>query len=305
MTIDPEHIKNAIIARALYLDDLKPEEAAADWHFAKREARKLVGASLRASKYLSDLPASLRENSAHTLAFRQMLAPPMSQDQFKLVCKEWSKTAENKGRSLIAPAAEAVAKAIADRLDRGLVGWTGRDSKPTRREISTLLHVTSTLMATQKVATARRSRLASAQEYAVEALLTENGWTRLPSKLIDTRAAVPPKSFMRKTRFATDTTSPQEVDIACGLQATYVLAMECKVTNDETNSVKRINDVLKKATAWKAHWGSFVVTAALLQGAVAPKDVQRLTDAGVHVFWSHDLARFKTWLDGQMSASSA
>ena len=58
---------------------------------------------------------------------------------------------------------------------------------------------------------------------------------------------------MKKTKFAT-TTRPQEVDIACGLGATMVLAMECKVSNDTTNSVKRVNDVLKKATAWREHW---------------------------------------------------
>ena len=93
----------------------------------------------------------------------------------------------------------------------------------------------------------------------------------------------------------------QEVDVACGLERSYVLAMECKVSNDETNSVKRVNDVLKKAAAWKAHWGNFVMTAALLQGVIAPKDVQRLTDAGVYVFWSHDLEEFLAWLSAQMT----
>ncbi len=102
---------------------------------------------------------------------------------------------------------------------------------------------------------------------------------------------------MHKTRFATGTTTHQEVDVACGLKGTYVLAMECKVTNDETNSVKRVNDVLKKATAWKEHWGNFVLTAAVLQGVVAPKDVQRLSDAKIEVFWSHDMPSFKSWLD--------
>jgi hypothetical protein len=77
--------------------------------------------------------------------------------------------------------------------------------------------------------------------------------------------------------------------------------MECKVTNDETNSVKRINDILKKATAWKTHWGSFVKTAALLEGVISAKDVERLTDHKVHVFWSHDLDAFSTWLDSQLA----
>ena len=96
------------------------------------------------------------------------------------------------------------------------------------------------------------------------------------------------------------TTTHQEVDIACGLRGTYVLAMECKVTNDETNSVKRINDVIKKAQAWKDHWGNFVITAALLQGVIAPKDIQRLTDNGIEVFWSHDLGTFERWLDERL-----
>ncbi len=103
---------------------------------------------------------------------------------------------------------------------------------------------------------------------------------------------------MHKTKFATKT-RPQEVDIACGLGKTVVLAMECKVTNDETNSVKRINDVLKKASAWHDHWGSFIQTAALLQGVIALKDVERLLEAKVHVFWSHHLTEFERWIDEQ------
>jgi len=131
-------------------------------------------------------------------------------------------------------------------------------------------------------------------------LLLGKGWTKLPSSLIDTRAAVSSKHFMHKTRFATKTTAPQEVDIACGLKGSYVMAMECKVTNDETNSVKRMNDIIKKATAWKEHWGSFVETAALLQGVIAAKDVQRLTDNGITVFWSHELGKFSDWLDSRL-----
>lgn len=297
MAIDPKHVANAAQARALYLDNLKPDEASADWTYAKFLARKIVINSLRASNRLRDIEGALMKSGGHTLVYRQMLAPPMSQDQFKLVCKAWNKGSENGDRPLKGAAAVAVSQAIIKRFDRGLIALARGD----RRNIASLLRVTATLMAVQKVATSRRSRLAFEQEYAVVQMLESDGWTKLPSRLIDTRAAVPPKSFMRKTRFATATTAPQEVDIACGLHKSYVLAMECKVTNDETNSVKRINDVLKKASAWKSHWGSFVMTAALLQGVVAAKDVQRLDDAGVHVFWSHKLHEFRAWLASQMA----
>jgi hypothetical protein len=154
-------------------------------------------------------------------------------------------------------------------------------------------------MANQQVVTLQRNRAASDQEEAVLRMLHTKGWTRKPASLLDTRVALPLRHYMHKTRFATATATAQEVDIALGLRNTIVLAMECKVSNDETNSVKRVNDVLKKATAWKEHWGNFVRTAALLQGVIAPKDVTRLLDAGVEVFWSHDLNAFEAWIDGQ------
>jgi hypothetical protein len=102
---------------------------------------------------------------------------------------------------------------------------------------------------------------------------------------------------MHKTKFASGPKQSQEVDVACGLGKSVVLAMECKVTNDVTNSVKRINDILKKAAAWRSKWGEFVRTAAMLQGVMNPDDVKRLLDVGVEVFWSHRLDDFATWID--------
>lgn len=295
-TIEQRHIVEAVKAKSLYLDNMKPAEAKADWLFAVREAREFAKKALRASSFLRDIEAALVADGGHSLIFRQLLSPPLSQDQFKLVCPAWSKGAENTNKPLDAAAAAATARAIRERMDYSLAPWLTANRKAAREDVTQFLKVVSALLAMQRVQTARRKRLAFEQEYAVIQLLEENSWTRLPSQLIDTRAAVPPRHFMHKTRFATATTTPQEVDIACGLPKTYVLAMECKVTNDETNSVKRINDVLKKAEAWKKHWGTFVTTAALLQGVIAPKDVQRLTDADVEVFWSHDLDTFMAWL---------
>lgn len=296
MSVAAAHVENAARAKALYQDNLKPEEALADWRFGVRAARKTVGAALRASNFLTDIAGALGMDNAHSLVFRSLTAPPVSQDQFKLLCPQWSKGAEQNSKPIDAASALAAEQAFLARLDTGLLPWLAKGLKPSRRDLRKILAVVPAIIAQQQVATARRKRLAFEQEYAVINLLESDGWTKLPSKLVDERAAVPLRHFMHKTRFATST-RPQEVDVACGLKGTYVLAMECKVTNDETNSVKRINDVLKKATAWKEHWGSFVVTAALLQGVISAKDVQRLTDANVEVFWSHDLAAFKAWLD--------
>jgi len=230
------------------------------------------------------------------LVLRQMLAPPLSQDQFAIICKAYSKSVENADRPFSAEKAEHVAETFLAMRDIHLLTWLSEGRSPMEHEVRHVVHVITPLLAAQLHLTAKRTASSNAQEEAVVQLLSAKLWERLPSRLVDRGAVLGARQFMKKTRFAT-TTRPQEVDIACGLGATMVLAMECKVSNDATNSVKRVNDVLKKATNWREHWGSFVQPAALLQGTIGYKDVQRLTHADVKVFWSHDLPRFERWID--------
>ena len=215
--IDPAHTANARIAKSLYLDSQSRQEAAADWLFAVRDARRDVAATLRASNFLTDISGALVESGRHALIFRQMLAPPLSQDQFKLLCPSYAKSTENNGNPFKPAIASGIADFVFARLDLGIAGWASRKERPNRRELETCLRVVSTLIGLQRLSTARRNRLALEQESALTRRLLANHWTRLPSRLIDTRAAVPARHFMHKTRFATATTTPQEVDIACGL----------------------------------------------------------------------------------------
>lgn len=284
------------MAAALYVAGLTTQEAATDWHVANLRARRDVVSALRASAYLTDIPAALRLSGSHLRVFRHMLAPPISQDQFSLLCPAYSKAVENSGRPVGEASVAAVAGAIYAARNRYMTRWLDRGGPPHRRELHVLLHSVPSMLSQQIVATVRRNRMSAQQESAVVTLLQSKGWTRKTSGLIDTLSDVPAKHFLHKTRFATKNL-PQEVDIACGLGKDVVLAMECKVTNDLTNSVKRINDVLKKAKAWQDHWGSFVRTAALLQGVIGYKDVHRLLEADVEVFWSHNLGDFSLWID--------
>ena len=301
--IDPIHIENAATAHQAYLMTFDARAEAETWHQTLREARRRVAAALRASNYLRDIAGALEANGGHMLVFRHLMAPPKSQDQFMLRAPFWSKNSENKGRPLGQRAALQAAVVFADWRDDAVGRWLGRNSSPNRSEVRDTLARASVLIALKDIETAQRNRLANAQERSVIELLEARGWSKIPGLQIDRRAALPAKHFSHKTRFATSSDIPQEVDIACGLGDSYVLAMECKVTNDETNSVKRVNDVIKKANAWKAHWGSFVEPAALLQGVIKPRDVQRLSDERVRVFWSHALDDFADWLDERLSGN--
>jgi hypothetical protein len=290
------HRAQSALAKDLFVRHLTPEVSGNDWQVAVAESAIIVRASLDATSQLTDVQAGLVKSAAHLGPLRHLLAPPASQDRFKLLCPAYLKDAENKGRPLTRERAEAIAWVVGQWRNKSLTAWLDEGRQPTEAQIEIVVTAVSHLIATQRVGTVQRNRLADAQEQSVVKLLMAKNWIPMPSQPIDQLTTIPPKHFMRKTRFSTRNL-PQEVDIACGLGKTVVCAMECKVTNDSTNSIKSVNDILKKATAWQEHWGSFVKTAALLQGVVGYKDVARLLSANVRVFWSHDLDRFGEWID--------
>jgi len=287
------HTEQAERAREIYIRSRTPSVDVADWNAALSDAQRSIKQALRASNYLEDVEAAVLADSEHARVFRYMLAPPLSKDQFAL-CYPIAKRLSRKEKKLALAA--AFAQSMRERRTEALAPWLARGRKPSRGELKRFFWSVRPLLAQQQFATAQRNRLARVQESEITTILNANGWVKLPSSLLDIKAALPRKHYMHKTRFATSTTTPQEVDVALGLPNTVVLAMECKVSNDGTNSVKRVNDVLKKAHAWKEHWGSFVKTAAVLQGVINAKDVMRLLDGGVEVFWSHDLSQFEQWL---------
>ena len=289
--------EQCMIAARLYAESMSPPAMAAAWFSASSAASTIVQSTLNESYALVDIAKALEIRGGHTLVLRQMLAPPLSQDQFAIICPSYNKAYENKDRPIPVEKAALVAEAFLSLRDIRLLPWLSQNRAPTAEEAERVVTAVTPLLASQIHLTAKRTSSSNVQEEAVVALLTSKNWKRLPSRLVDRRASLGAREFMKKTRFATNT-RPQEVDIACGLGGTVVLAMECKVSNDTTNSVKRINDVLKKATAWRQHWGEgFVKPAALLQGVIGFKDVERLLDADIAVFWSHDLPRFERWIE--------
>ena len=66
----------------------------------KDEAREAVQDTLTATSGLTDVVSALREGGRHVEVLRYLMGPPLSQDQFRLVCPEWSKTSEKQDRPL-------------------------------------------------------------------------------------------------------------------------------------------------------------------------------------------------------------
>jgi hypothetical protein len=281
----------------IYIAGLAPGPMASEWRRVVRGVRKQILRTLIDTKGLRDVVGELQRSGSSLLVLRHLFAPPISQDQLKLICPLYPKGAEKKASRLPQRAAHEFATAFAARRDPALTAWLSGNSNPTKRQVKKLLDTLTPMISRQIFDTARRNRMSEEQEKAVETLLEQKGWVKAPSKTINTPADLPPESYMRKTRAKASATATKEVDIACGVRADLILAMECKVSNDATNSVKRVGDVLDKAKSWQATWGVFIQTAALLQGVVAYKDVARLLQTDIAVFWSHDLDRLADWLD--------
>ncbi|MEM9789960.1 MAG: XamI family restriction endonuclease [Planctomycetota bacterium] len=279
-------------AKSIYLAGLDPERYRRQWHEVMdgvaSEVRDELEEALRDDESLQ----ALLERSGGVMAqLRQLTAPPLSQDQFRLLCPDWPKTTEKSGRSIPPATARKVVEALRPWLDPRI---TEQDD-PAAAAVAGPLYI----LARQRFDTQRRTRLAREQEQAVLDLLVSRGMVQKESRLVDQPWTIGENAFMQRTTFRSNANDSAEVDVAVGLRNGRLLALECKVSNDETNSVKRVNDVMKKQEAWHREYGQVLTTAALLQGVFAGKEVRRLAGAGVCVFFSHDLRTLGAFLDEQ------
>ena len=281
-------------AKRLYQHSLDPEILRESWHEAVDQSLEDLRELLGASENLTDLEAALRVSGKHVRALRHLLAPPLSQDQFKLACPEWPKSSEKNGVPLRHDKAVAVAGKIGEWIEP-------RFARAIEQGEEIDLLGAAYLMARQEYETVRRNKLAARQESDACTILESLGFQRAEAKLIDEPGAVDERSYQLTTRFATADGSSHEVDIAAGLQKRIILAIECKVSNDATNSIKRTNDIMKKSEAWKCQWGRFVTTGAILQGVFKETEIRRMLDADIIVFWSHALDEFKSWVSEHLA----
>ena len=294
------HQKRRAEAEDAYRKHLEPDFEGEAWRQTVADAEQDVLTTLEGTHDLKDVEAALGLTGAHMLALRFLMAPPLSQNQFKLACPEWQKGTEKSGRPLSPKAARASAEAFERWQDHERTTPIRNSDENQQAAVSATAH----MIAVNTYRTVRRMRLAREQEQTVVDLLLHLGYRRQPSQLVDEPGALAEHEFMHATQFKTADGSTHEVDVAIGLPKRTILAFECKVSNDKTNSVKRVNDVLKKATAWKRQWGKFVVTGALLQGVFSAKEPRRLLEEDVEVFWSLHLDELEEWLREQRKCSS-
>lgn len=273
------------------------EEPLEDYLEAFDEYQGYVEEILETTVDLSDLEASALDvlGDVRLLeAFRYLAAPPISQDDLKVLADAQSLT---KGHLQKSP--ELVQRLIAvvrQVLDRRRFAWVVEDREPTEAERNAAVMASAALMAASRTQTRRRTLGKEQQEAMVKVALKGLGFAEVPSRKIPNISHAPgPGEFCGESVLGN-----RKGDIIVRLWDHRVMPIECKVSNSSTNSVKRLNnDAAVKAASWKLDFGlRQVVPAAVLSGVYKLHNLLDAQDRGLTLFWAHDLKPLTDWITG-------
>jgi len=213
---------------------------------------------------------------------RYLTAPPVSDDDLKTL----SGFGSTSGPEYLAE----MLKVITSSLDPKRFPWLfdERSRKPAVEDIASAQRWTAGLLAAQQAVTGRRSAAARRQEQAVEAALLG---PPLYFTKVKARDIPSPREFLASGEFCRQSkVGGTRADFTIGLRDRLVL-VECKASNSEVNSYKRLNhEIGDKAAVWKRSFGESVIAAAVLAGVFKVENLDEAQRGGIAIFWEHDLA---------------
>lgn len=220
---------------------------------------------------------------------RYLAGPPVSDDDLLALA--------GSSGNLVPATADAIAQVISGVLDPLRFPWlfdvTGA-RRPNDQERQTALRWTAGLLAAQKAATERRTAASQRQERAVEDLLVADplNFRKVPPRNIDS-----PRHFLLQGEFCQQSSvGGTRADLTIGL-SDRLLVIECKVSNSEVNSYKRlIHEVGNKAASWTRAFGQGVIPAAVLDGVFKLENLERAQSIGIALFWERDLQSLRDFL---------
>ena len=226
--------------------------------------------------------------------FRYVAGPPISLDDLKAVANATSLSARSLERN--PELVQRLIDTVMLGLDRRRFPWVGEGREPREDEKRAAILASAALIASQRVATDRRSEGKSEQEAMIEAALLEAGFTKVETRTVNTIHEGPgPGEFCRESMLGT-----RKADVLVGLHDRRLMPIEAKVSNSYTNSIKRLNnDAAVKAGIWLDQFGTNnVVPTAVLSGVYKLKHLNSAQLRGLALFWAHDLAKMIDGIEG-------
>lgn len=223
---------------------------------------------------------------------RYLAGPPISRDDLETVGELRLSAAAL--RSNPATAVTAI-ETVQLGLDRNRFPWVAENRDPTEAERTAAIVATAALIAARKVMTARANEGKTAQEQKVKDALTAVGFNEVPTRNIPTLVQAPARGeFCGESLLGA-----RKADLVVRLWDDRVMAIECKVSNSATNSVKRLNnDAAVKARQWLADFGTAqMVPSAMLAGVFKTLNLESAQSSKLTLWWSHDLSTMTDWIE--------
>ncbi len=259
---------------------------------AQALSRLAGGALLEAAD--SDAWAAVWASDAGREAFRYLSAPPISNDDLETLAA----TALSATAATDRLRRERLLEVMRTILDPRRFPWIAASRLPRPHELKAAALATSTLIASQRVQTLRRGDEKAMVEGAVKGLLVGMGWQLASTRPVGgvqnlLNDSPPPRSFLTQINLGAD-----NADVLIRLDDGRLLAIECKGSNSEINSRKRLNkEAAQNARAWLQRFGSQVVPGVALQGVFNPRYVVEAQDTPLVVFWGHRLEDLRRFVD--------
>lgn len=223
--------------------------------------------------------------------FRYVAAPPISEDDLKsLADASLAASRLREDPTMVKRILEVVQRS----LDVRRFPWVAEQHSPNDTDILIAVIASASLMASQRVQTDRRSLAKVRQETLVKEFLSGIGMTEVETREIGGHGDAPePGSFCGESPFG-----GRKADIILHLYDGRLMPIECKVSNSATNSVKRLNnDAAVKAGKWLEYFGKGqTVPSAVLAGVFKTKNLIEAQDAGLILFWEHDLGPLRDFI---------
>jgi hypothetical protein len=224
-------------------------------------------------------------------AFRYLPGPPISKDDLETLAE--AVLSPYRLREDVAMVRRIVT-VIRTQLDRRRFLWVAESREPTEAERGAAVLASAALLATQRLSTNRRNFGKQAQEDRVEEALLAGGLKKVTTRWVKTLSQAPSAGeFCRECKVGS-----RKADFIVGLYDDTVMAIECKVSNSATNSIKRLNnDAAAKAVAWKHDFGHRqIVPTAVLSGVYNTHNLVDAQARGLTIFWAHGLKSLTKWI---------
>lgn len=234
---------------------------------------------------LTDVACDIVTDDDLLEALRYLAAPPISADDLQVLADVETLNANRLRND--PEMAKRLVETVIQALDHRRFTWVAQQRDPTDAERLAAAMASAALIASQRIATDRRTNDRRQQEDQVAKSLIAIDFTEVNTRTVrNIREAPDPGQFCRESKLGT-----RKADFIISLLDGRIMAIECKVSNSATNSVKRLNnDAAAKAVVWQREFGAAtIVPAAVLAGVFKLNNLQDAQSAGLAIFWAHNL----------------